>query len=478
MTVSSYTAGQAGADTTRRWLIAAALYFLAAASTIHLTSNGRDIATIWPANAILLALLLAEAEPRWLLVLSAGMFGNVAANVITRGTVAAPLLFSIANLIEVAIAAKLTGFSRTSDGLLSSPGTALRFLVTAGVFAPCISGLLGASTAYLVFHEPLGQSFSMWVLSDGLGLVIFTPVLLATFRGEFVDCFRSKSWRKRFEMIGLLSTTALITYAVFYVAERPLLFVLFPPIMIVTFQAGRLGTKTALVIVALIGGVATMQAHGPITMLADGSIAQAQWFQAFIGTLLLTSLPFAGEVTKRARFIAALIEHDKQMMEKATTDPLTGLLNRCGFDFMVEHLFGRRDEMRSVSIIAIDLDYFKSINDRWGHQAGDQALCHLARLLRAQVRSKDVIGRLGGDEFLILLPDSDINQAELIGKRITAAARNEPLAMDDTSVLLLSLSIGVATVLPGEAFSDLARRADQALYAAKAAGRSAVRLAS
>jgi len=331
--------------------------------------------------------------------------------------------------------------------LLGSTNTTLRFLVAAGLIAPCISGLLGAATAFFVFDEAIGKSFPVWVLSDGLGLIVFTPIFLAAFRGEFIECFRSKTWRLRFEMLSLLSLTGLIAYAVFFIAARPLLFALFPPIMLVTFRAGRLGTKLALLIVTLIGGAATMAAQGPIAMIADGPVAQAQLFQAFIAVLLVTSLPVSAEVTKRARLTAALAEHDKEMMEKAITDPLTGLLNRAGFDLMVNHQFHRRDGLCPVSLIAIDLDYFKSINDRWGHHTGDLALCHLAGILKAQVRSNDVIARLGGDEFLILLPNSDLRQTDIIGRRICNAARDEPLAIDETSVALLSLSIGIAAAL-------------------------------
>ncbi|AXJ96466.1 sensor domain-containing diguanylate cyclase [Sphingomonas sp. FARSPH] len=466
------------ADATRLWLLAASLYFVSASAMIHLTSNGRDIATIWPANAVLLALLLVDGKPRWLTILSAGFIANVAANLITRDTIAGPLLYSAANVIEVAIAARLICPARTIDGLLQSPGATLRFIGTAGVIAPCVSGLVGAATAFLVFGEAIGSSFSIWALSDGLGLLVFTPVLLATFRGEFVACFRSKTWRLRLETFTLLTFTALVAYGVFFVADRPLLFLLFPPIMLTTFRTGRLGTKAAVVIVAVIGGIATMYTRGPIAMLAEGPVGQAHLFQAFLAILLLTALPVAAEVTKRARITAALAEHDKEMMEKAITDPLTGLFNRAGFDLVVGHQFHRRDETQQLSVIAVDLDHFKSINDRWGHQAGDRALCHLAHILTAQVRSNDVIGRLGGDEFMILLPGSDLDQAHVIGQRIGAAARREPLAFDETAVTMLSLSVGVAAARPSESFADLAHRADQALYAAKAAGRNAVRLAS
>lgn len=473
----THPAGRA-ATTTRLWFVAASLYFITAAATIHLTSDGRTIATIWPANAILLALLLADGKPRWLPILSAGFVANVAANLVTRGTIAGPLLYSAANLIEIVVAALLIGPARARDGLLQSTGATLRFLAVGGVVAPCVSGLLGAATAFLVFGEAVGKSFFVWAVSDGLGLLVFTPLFLATFRGEFGDCFRSKTWHLRLETLALLSVTATVVYVVFFMASRPLLFVLFPPIMLVTFRVGRLGTKAAVVIVATIGGIATMNAQGPIAMLADSPVGQAHLFQAFLGVLLLTSLPVAAEVTKRARFTAALAEHDKEMMEKAITDPLTGLFNRAGFHLMVDHQFHRRDEGQPVSLIAIDLDDFKSINDRWGHQAGDLALCHLAQLLRAQVRSNDVIGRLGGDEFLILLPGSDLDQADAIGRRIGAAARRDPLTIDETAVTMLSVSIGVAAARAGEDFGALAHRADQALYDAKAAGRNAVRLAS
>lgn len=478
MTTRPLSAAHPDAETTRLWLVAATAYFVAAAATIHLTSDGRDIATIWPANAILLALLLADEKPRWWTVLSAGFVGNVVANYMTRGTIAAPLLYSVANLVEVVIANRLIGLSRPCGGLLLKTGDAMRFIVAAGLVAPSISGLIGAMTAYLVFGEPIDRSFVTWVLSDGLGLVVFSPVLLAIFRGEFIDCFRSKTWRMRAETLALFALTGIVSYAVFFVADRPLLFVLFPPIMLATFRLGRLGTKAAVVIVALVGGIATMDAQGPITMLADGPAAQALLFQAFIGVLLVTSLPIAAEITERARLTAALAEHDREMMAKAITDPLTGLFNRAGFDQMVARAFHRRDDALPISLLAIDLDHFKTINDRWGHQAGDLALGHLTNLLKAEVRANDVIGRLGGDEFLVLLPGSDLHQANIVGQRIGAAARHWPLAIDDTTVTMLSLSIGIATASAGEAFADLARRADAALYAAKAAGRNAVRLAS
>ncbi|VXC42479.1 GGDEF domain-containing protein [Sphingomonas sp. 8AM] len=454
------------------------LYFCAAAATIHLTSNGRDIAAIWPANAILLAFLLLDKEPHWLTTLSAGFFGNVVANYLTRGTLSAPLLYSVANVIEIAIAAKLIGASSAMGGLLQSTKNSLRFLAAAGVIAPGVSGLIGAGTAFLVFGEPIGQSFLVWVLSDGLGLIVFTPVVLAVFRGEFITCFRGRTWLQRFETIALLSCTALIAYGVFFIAARPMLFVLFPPILFVTFRVGRLGTKAAVVIVALIGGIATMSTHGPIAILADGAVAQALLFQAFLGVLLVTCLPIAAEVTERARLTAALAEHDREMMKQATTDPLTGLLNRGGFRSMVASAFDNRDEKQPISLIAVDLDYFKSINDCWGHEVGDLALRHLASVLKAEVGPMDVIGRPGGDEFLILLPASDLHEASVVGQRIATAIRREPLSIDQTSVTLLSLSIGVAAASPNDQFVDLARRADGALYAAKKAGRNAIRLAS
>ncbi|KQO69299.1 hypothetical protein ASF18_02365 [Methylobacterium sp. Leaf89] len=458
------------------WFLAAISYFAAAALTIHLTSNGRDIATIWPANAILVALLLAQERPRWGAVLSAGFVAGVAANLITRGASAGAILYGLANLIEVGLAVSLLRRSGEREGILHTTGAVLRFILVAGLVAPAVSAVPGSLTAFALYGEPLPKAFATWVASDGLGLLVFTPFLSTVVRGDFVDGFARKTWRERGLSAALLVLVGLVAYGVFLLATRPLLFAIFPPLMLVTFRVGRLGVEAAVMLVAVIGGIATMQGRGPMILIAADAATQAQAFQAFLAVTLVTCLPVAAEVTARARLTAALAAHGQEMTASAITDALTGTLNRRGFEAEARRWL-RAEAPGSLSLIAVDFDHFKQINDRWGHQAGDQALRHFAALVSSHVRAGDRVGRLGGDEFMILLPHSDLDLARGVGERVRAAVENAPLALGGQPVASLSLSMGIAAARSGESYEDLARRADRALYEAKEAGRNTIRWA-
>ncbi len=156
-------------------------------------------------------------------------------------------------------------------------------------------------------------------------------------------------------------------------------------------------------------------------------------------------------------------------------DPLTGLPNRRSFEhaLALEHARLRRGG-RPYALLAIDADHFKRINDRHGHAGGDAALVHLARRLRAVARGGDVVARVGGEEFVMLLPDTDRAGAHQAAARLLAAVREAPLAMPD-GALRMTVSVGLAMAQSGtEPMPALWRRADEALYAAKAAGRDRV----
>jgi diguanylate cyclase (GGDEF)-like protein len=155
-------------------------------------------------------------------------------------------------------------------------------------------------------------------------------------------------------------------------------------------------------------------------------------------------------------------ERDRFALE-ARTDQLTGLGNRAGWD----HLLASEEDRRArypkpVSVISADLDGLKAINDRDGHEAGDRAITAAADVLRRTARSVDNVARVGGDEFLILLPETDEAGAERFVQRIRAAALR---TMCDG--VCLSISLGAATCRPGEALRDTVRRADAAMYASK-----------
>ncbi len=163
----------------------------------------------------------------------------------------------------------------------------------------------------------------------------------------------------------------------------------------------------------------------------------------------------------------AVAEAHDALTERATTDALTGLANRASFTAALEGALAD-DTQQAVSVLFVDMDSFKEINDRLGHQAGDQVLREVATRLRRASRPGDVCGRLGGDEFAVLLPGADARTAAVVAQRVAAAVR-APLRRAGDVVVPLSASVGCATARTGTDHELLLRQADAAMYEAKRA---------
>lgn len=171
-------------------------------------------------------------------------------------------------------------------------------------------------------------------------------------------------------------------------------------------------------------------------------------------------------------------QHESALL-LASHDPLTGLLNRRAFDQALEREFGRSTRYNTdLSLIIIDLDHFKSVNDRYGHKAGDYVLQKVSDLMNRCVRSTDVVARLGGEEFAILLPNTDTSMAVQLAGRIQEKLRQNVLHLGD-ALHLQTVSQGVAdtTHLEVANAENLVRMADRALYVAKEEGRNTIRRA-
>jgi diguanylate cyclase (GGDEF)-like protein len=169
--------------------------------------------------------------------------------------------------------------------------------------------------------------------------------------------------------------------------------------------------------------------------------------------------------------------HRAELIRLAERDELTGLLNRRAIVRKAVELLSRARESKGTLIIGlIDLDHFKSINDRFGHAVGDQLLQRLATALRTALHTREVFGRYGGEEFLVLFPDMTMEQARLGSEKLRGALREQHMRVDDQEVIV-TLSLGLASYEPGDVlFDQVARRADIALYVAKTQGRDRVEI--
>ena len=169
---------------------------------------------------------------------------------------------------------------------------------------------------------------------------------------------------------------------------------------------------------------------------------------------------------------------NEALREASTHDALTGLGNR---RLLVDRLKKEAERFiryqRPFSIAMLDVDHFKSINDRYGHEVGDGALIELARVLDAEIRDSDLCGRWGGEEFLILLPETGTAEATLVMERVRSAVERLTIRVQDESVGM-TVSIGIAQHSPNNSYSDTISQADHALLEAKRGGRNQLHTAT
>jgi two-component system cell cycle response regulator len=161
----------------------------------------------------------------------------------------------------------------------------------------------------------------------------------------------------------------------------------------------------------------------------------------------------------------------------AVTDPLTGLHNRRYLDAHLPKLLARAvARRRPLSVMMADIDRFKTINDRWGHSSGDDVLREFADRLRQNIRGIDLICRFGGEEFVVVMPDTEHDMAEMVAERLRVAIAREPFTVDGgKNAIAVTTSVGVVGCANGnDDPADLIKRADIALYDAKSKGRNRV----
>ena len=180
------------------------------------------------------------------------------------------------------------------------------------------------------------------------------------------------------------------------------------------------------------------------------------------------------ELRARIRTGVRIVELHQQLTAAAMHDPLTSLLNRRAFFEIFEKEVARaRRQQSSLGLLMVDLDHFKEVNDQHGHPAGDAVLREAARRLRARVRATDIVGRYGGEEFVLALPGCGLKQAVAIGEHLRDCISAEPFDIP-SGRLTMTTSVGVVTTWDMAEAGHLLKTADEALYRAKAGGRNRV----
>jgi diguanylate cyclase (GGDEF)-like protein/PAS domain S-box-containing protein len=573
-------------------------YFVAASAAVGLTRFEGGVACLWIANALLLAALASRLSGDWrAAMLVCGLASMAATSLFGIGPQAA-LPLALANMGEVAISAVLLSRWQLRKHALSSLPQFAGFVLAAGFAGPIAGAVVGGGSAAWLSGTPYTANAINWFLGHALGALAFFPIFTFVFNGDLKRWTRQAGAVKVAEATAVLMLVAVIAIGVFTQHRFPLLFLPFLPVILATFWLGRLGAAGAVVIVAIVGGVATARGMGPIYLIEGGVTTHLQFFQFYLATMVLSALPVAAELARRKRLnadlrdsearyrlmadnstdivmnldrdgiiryvspsiqqiggytqeslagqpvlklvlpedrdrvrsvhLAALelpaqtlmvefraltfdgdtrwfeattrsvlgendetvgvvsairdIAHRKQteaeLTRAATTDPLTGLCNRRGFDDeFAKRLAEARGSRREGCVAVFDVDHFKRVNDSYGHDAGDQVLESFASIARRTVRDSDLVGRLGGEEFGIILPGVTLDQAQYICNRLRIAVSQTTLFCGTESIRV-TVSAGVAR-FDGHAKPDrVLKAADKALYAAKNAGRDRLMIAA
>ncbi len=196
-----------------------------------------------------------------------------------------------------------------------------------------------------------------------------------------------------------------------------------------------------------------------------------------LGFLLVLGAVGAGLSAMRANRARNMLL--AELRRASTTDGLTQLPNRSHFlARLAEELAGAERHGTPLAVAILDIDHFKRINDTYGHAAGDLVLKETAAVLRAATRAEELIGRIGGEEFAVVMPATAVHAARRACERLRAAQNGRSFTLPSGATVRVTLSGGVAIVQPGEPIQQLMARADYALYQAKRQGRDRIRLAA
>ena len=292
-------------------LIGAAGYFLLATITIAYTTQTQLRASVWPADAVILALLLTRPRRDWSAVLLAGWAANVLANGVGRDWAMGMVCYGAVNMGQALLAAWIITRSRLGDDMLADGRTTVHFLLGGGLLAPALGALGGALISVLTYGSEFGPSFVGWFGATALGAVIFTPFFKALFDGSYIRAVEEQTPGGQMRGLALFGLHALTTVLVFTQTGLPILFLPFSSLLLLSFGQGRLATLAGVILVEVIGTLASIHMSGPMALTHQGPVFQALFFQFYLAVLMCTTLPVAAIVASRTEARTLLTEREE-----------------------------------------------------------------------------------------------------------------------------------------------------------------------
>ena len=377
------------------------------------------------------------------------------------------LAMIIASSLMMAASMAVVGWGRRRDGLgrwaaallVNAIGHLL--IMLRGLIPDVLSIVVGNLMLSSVFVGMIAAVYQFQGRPVRWALLLAPPLLVLVFVSVFIDNFPA-----RVSFVGLVIGLQAVWALLAALSHRH-----------ATVGRGQWLLVAGLLLEAVVLGVRALVAistHSEATNILQSSALQTLTFLATFSVVLVSSVGFVFMSRDRA---------DENNRVLAALDPLTGVANRRSLIAALDRDMARAQRMREpMALMMVDIDHFKDVNDQYGHPAGDRVLCSVVNVLRQRVRAQDLVGRYGGEEFMVLLPDTGLAGAEQLARALCKAVEESRCPADGVPGpgIAVTVSIGVfgGRLESGDSWDMLIAAADRALYQAKNNGRNRVEVAT
>ncbi len=451
----------------------ALVYFFAALAALVLTKGASGIASVWPASGIMLAGSLLLKKPERTLLFAGGFVGSLIANMTIGASLWVAFAFSVANIVEVIAAHALISRFCDKSRHIAAPKN-----IGCAAVSAVLAALVSALTATILSFNFSGEFFLSWSTTVFFGMTTIAPAIL------FLVSDRARlTIENQPQFVTILAGVTAASGCAFFYGGQPILWIPMAASGYATYRLGLSGAAISLLILALASAVFSVTD----TNIALGGPFMGErtlFLQVYLMGVLASILPIATLLEDHRATVLALnrsrekAELNAILFRSASEkDSLTGVMNRSKILGDLEAAIEEATEDETpLSVLMIDVDHFKQINDRFGHAAGDRALTIVAQTIASVAPQDTEIGRIGGEEFLQILRGYSLVEAAILAENIREKIKN--VDWDTQEIAPITLSIGIATYTQGMSRRSLLASADDQLYRAKNSGRDQIRAAA
>lgn len=424
-----------------------------------------DLASFWPANAFLLGILVRFPSLANLATWSCAAAGFFAADALTGSDLQTNISLNVCNLAAIATGHRILSALPTADRTLQRPKSML-YLLRAILIAATVAGLVGMAVNPILFGGSWYEGFAFWFVTEMVNYAAFLPVLLTlpvmSGSGREILSRALQGWN----LVQAKPLIALVLSAAASVLIGGPGAVAFP-ILALLWCALSYSLFTTACLTLSFGFWTLISIRTGIVWIGPDHDTRAFLLSTQLGVTFMSLAPLVvGSVMVARKDLL------QQLRTLANTDVMTGLNNRRAFlEEGKALLLGAARDNQPIAVMMLDIDHFKSINDTHGHDAGDSVLVEFAVILKHNIRPCDKVGRLGGEEFAIILPGSDYEAAIHVAERINTVLRTSRMKLPSGADIPVTVSIGIHLDTASISLENLLSHADAALYRAKRTGR-------